>query len=137
MVMRARLRGAHAAELSPPDPNSIFRRLMADWDAYVARVDTAIQEQRRLAGLPHNTLARAALRARDAVPCRWGPEDLVYDGSIHHTVIPKLARRVAARNYVRTTDPPERILNPPLRPPRPLPTWAQTEYRLAMEDALR
>ena len=44
----------------------------------------------------YEALASAAAVARGAVPCRWGPADLVYDGSIHHTIIPELARRVAA-----------------------------------------
>jgi hypothetical protein len=124
----ARLRGAHAAELSPPDPNSIFRRLLADWDAHAARVDAAIREQRRLAALPPDALAAAALRARDAVHCRWGPDDLVYDGSIHHTIIPELTRRVSARS---------RRPQPTVAVAEPGPDPAQAEHRLAMEDALR
>lgn len=92
----ARLRGTHAAELTPPDADSPFRRLLSDWDALAARVDAAIQEQRRLAALTHQALASCAAAARDAVHCRWGPADLVYDGSIHHTILPELVRRVAA-----------------------------------------
>ena len=92
----ARLRGAHAPELTPPNPGSIFRRLLADWDAFAARVESAIREQRRLAALPPETLAVVALCARDAVHCRWSPRDLVYDGSIYHTIIPELARRAGA-----------------------------------------
>ena len=92
----ARLGGTHAAELSAADPNSIFRRLLSDWDALAARVYAAIREQRRLAALTHEALASCAAAARDAVHCRWGPADLVYDGSIHHTILPELARRVAA-----------------------------------------
>lgn len=61
-----------------------------------ARVDAAIQERRRLASLTHRALASCAATARDAVHCRWGPADLVYDGSIHHTILPELGRRVAA-----------------------------------------
>lgn len=66
------------------------------------RVDAAIQERRRLASLTHEALASCAVTARDAVHCRWGPADLVYDGSIHHTILPELARRVAAL----TDEPP-------------------------------
>jgi hypothetical protein len=97
----ARLRGTHAAELTPPAPRSIFRRLLTDWDACAARVGAAIVEQRRLAALPPDALADDALRARDAVHCRWAPRDLVYDGSIYHTIIPELARRGR-----RTPNPP-------------------------------
>lgn len=92
----ARLRGTHAPELKPADPSSIFRRLLADWDAVAARVDAAIAEQRRLAALPADALASAALDARAHVHCRWGPADLVYDGTIYHTILPELARRLAA-----------------------------------------
>jgi hypothetical protein len=132
----ARLRGTRAAELSPPDPNSIFRRLLADWDAFAARVDAAIQEQQRLAALPHDALATAALRARNAVHCRWGPDDLVYDGAVHHTLVPELARRVAARSRPHDTHPAKPAFQP-LKTSRPLLTRAQVEHRLAMEDALR
>ena len=90
----ARLRGTHAPELKPPDPSSIFRRLIADWEAIERRVNAAIAEQRRLAALPADALASAALEARARVHCRWGPADLVYDGSIHHTILPELARRL-------------------------------------------
>ena len=128
----ARLRGTRAVELSPPDPSSIFRRLLADWDAFAARVDAAIREQRRLAALTHDALAAAAGRARDAVHCRWGPDDLVYDASIHHAIVPELARRVAARGW-----PSDPLCSLSLRPPRPLLTRAEAEHRLAMEDALR
>jgi hypothetical protein len=99
----ARLRGTNAAELTPPDPDSIFRRLLADWEAFAARVESAIREQRRLAALPPETLAGVALCARDAVHCRWSPRDLVYDGSIYHTIIPELARRTAALPSLRRT----------------------------------
>jgi hypothetical protein len=92
----ARLRGTHAAELTPPDPHSPFRRLLSDWNALAARVDAAIQEQRRLAALSHKALASCASAAWDTVHCRWEPADLVYDGSIHHTILPEMARRVAA-----------------------------------------
>ena len=91
----ARFRGAHAPELSPPDPSSIFRRLLKDWDAFAARVAGAIAEQRRLAGLAPAALADAAATARAAVECRWSPRDLVYDGTIFHTILPELARRLA------------------------------------------
>jgi hypothetical protein len=93
----ARLRGARAAELKLPDPASPFRHLLPDWDALVGRVAGAIQEQRRLAALSHDALAATAASAREAVHCRWSPTDLVYDGSIYHTIVPELARRVAAR----------------------------------------
>lgn len=92
----ARLRGGHARELTPPDPDSPFRRLLKDWSAFAARVDGAIQEQRHLAALPSLALAAAAEQARRVVHCRWAPGDLVYDGSVHHTILPELARRVAA-----------------------------------------
>jgi hypothetical protein len=92
----ARLRGTHAPELNPPDPSSIFRRLIADWDALAARVDAAIAEQRRLAALSADALASAALEARAHVHCRWGPTDLVYDGTIYHTILPELVHRLAA-----------------------------------------
>lgn len=91
----ARFRGSHAPELSPPDPSSIFRRLLKDWDAFAARVAGAIAEQRRLAGLAPAALADAAATARAAVECRWSPRDLVYDGTIFHTILPELARRLA------------------------------------------
>lgn len=91
----ARLRGVRVAEFRRPDPNSIFRRLLSDWDALEARVDAAIREQRRLAALPADMLASTASHARDAVHCRWGPTDLVYDASIYHAIIPELAHRVA------------------------------------------
>ncbi|HEX8213790.1 MAG TPA: hypothetical protein VF584_26725 [Longimicrobium sp.] len=78
----ARLRGSHARELSPPDPSSIFRWLLTDWDAFAARVAGAI------AALAPAALADAAATARAAVECRWSPDDLVYDGTIFHTILP-------------------------------------------------
>ena len=92
----ARLGATHAAELSRPDPGSIFRRLIADWDAFAARVEAAIREQQRLAALGHTELAATATAARARVHCRWEPGDPVYDGVIHHTILPELVRRVAA-----------------------------------------
>lgn len=92
----ARLRGTQAAELKLPDPASPFRHLLSDWASLVERVAGAIQEQRRLAGQSHDALAATAAAAREAVQCRWSPTDLVYDGSIYHTIVPELARRVAA-----------------------------------------
>ena len=92
----ARLRATHAAELARPDPASIFRRLISDWNAFAARVEEAISEQRRLAALAPAALAAAAVVARERVHCRWQPGDPVYDGVVYHTILPEVARRVAA-----------------------------------------
>lgn len=90
----ARLRGGHAMERRLPDPRSLFRRLVSDWDAIVARVEREITTQRHLAGLDATALVSIARQARAAVHCRWGVNDLVYDGSVYHTIIPELCRRI-------------------------------------------
>lgn len=99
----ARFRGCHAPESRLPDPSSVFRSLVSDWDGFVARVGASIAEQRRLAGLAPAELAATSARARAAVHCRWAPRDLVYDGTIYHTILPELERRLAGTARASTT----------------------------------
>lgn len=96
----ARLRdGGHAKAIRRASKDSIFRRLLDDekWAQIDARAEQAIQQQAELAAMNDASLADAAERARQAVHCRWEPRDLVYDGSIYHTLIPELIRRIATR----------------------------------------